>query len=176
VLSPDASRLPAFLADFRPDLIALSPTDNVVVEVKTQDALHDDARVAELARRLDASTDWRLELAVLPAELNRRPPVSWDEEAIRRRLDESGRVLEAGSPDGAALLWSAAEAVLRRILTGIDPSLEQTAGIALLKTGYAHGLLEDEDYARLMSLAAFRNAGRDHGILLTSDHRNSPGR
>lgn len=66
--NPDSALLPEFMRGVRPDILARSKLDNVVVEVKEGSALKGSNDIVGIARRISEHPEWRFELVVLPAE------------------------------------------------------------------------------------------------------------
>src|SRR5438045_6375472 len=62
-LHPAANELPAFLRDFAPDLVAISPNDHVVIEVNAAASATDAEKIKSLAEAVDRESGWRLEVA-----------------------------------------------------------------------------------------------------------------
>lgn len=62
---PDAGLLPDFMHDLTPDIIARSPFDNVVIEVKQRAALEGSNDLVGLAARVSGRSGWRFELVVV---------------------------------------------------------------------------------------------------------------
>lgn len=62
---PVADRLPNFLQDVTPDIIARSEADNVVIEVKRHASLKGSNDLIDLADRISGHPSWRFELVVL---------------------------------------------------------------------------------------------------------------
>ena len=65
--NPEAVSLPEFMQDVRPDIVATSKLDNVVVEIKNRSILKGSNNLTRIAERVSEHPDWRLELVVLPA-------------------------------------------------------------------------------------------------------------
>ena len=65
VVPSSAEKLPPFLQDCHPDLIAEKEGDRVVIEVKATRALKGASDLVELAQRVDAEAGWRLELVTV---------------------------------------------------------------------------------------------------------------
>lgn len=63
--SPRADRLPEFMQGMRPDIVARSALDNVVIEVKPHSALKGANDLVDMAERVSSHPDWRFELVVL---------------------------------------------------------------------------------------------------------------
>src|SRR5207247_5142463 len=70
-VQPRGSDLPSFLREFRPDLVAMSGTRNVVIEVKSTSNFDAD-EVQKLAKLLESKPSWKLEVVLV------NPPVARD--------------------------------------------------------------------------------------------------
>ena len=101
--SPEADRLPEFMLGTRPDLVARSALDNVVIEVKPRSALKGANDLVDMAERVSGHPDWRFELVV---------------------LDERGRQPGAG-PSGDDLF--------RTVQAAVDARLTDVAAIYLVQ-------------------------------------------
>lgn len=145
LIEPDATEIPAFLAGFRPDIVAYGQQDSVVVEVKmgTQRAISE--RYKELADTVRQYPGWRFSLVVVDPRSDDVAPASQqllDREAILDRLRESQELLARGAKDAAfILLWSSVEAMLRRIALREGLPLERVPSSAVLKELFSLGLL-----------------------------------
>jgi hypothetical protein len=160
---PSESDLPAFLGSFRPDLIALSTNDNVVVEVKSRKQVTGSEQVIELAELIESKPGWRYELifdrpsSAERIEIIRSKPTLTKQEIVGR-LATARRLLEEGFADSALLLgWSAAEAVFRRLLHYHDIPLENLKSSYLIKTLYSNGLIGWRMYEQIQKAFATRN-------------------
>ena len=94
---PASELLPAFMQGVRPDIVARSTSDNVVIEVKTPASLKGSNNFVGIAERVSHHPDWRFELVVLGEEerLDRS-------EADHERLLATVRVaVEAGQTEVA---------------------------------------------------------------------------
>ena len=65
---PASEQLPDFLSGYRPDLLIRKDNETVVVEVKTRSSLVKDPSVRDLARLIQAESDWSFELVVVDEE------------------------------------------------------------------------------------------------------------
>lgn len=66
--NPGADLLPEFMQSVRPDILARSKFDNVVVEVKERSALKGSNDLVGIAERISGHPEWRFELVVLRDE------------------------------------------------------------------------------------------------------------
>ena len=116
LVEPRPEHLPAFLADFRPDLVARGPNDSVVVEVKVGTQTAASERFRELAETVQRQPGWRFSLVVLDSRSDEVAPTTQpllDRQAIVDRLGQANELLKAGAPDASFLLmWVAVEALL----------------------------------------------------------------
>ena len=161
LLEPKGSDLPEFLRGLRPDLIARNVEESVVVEVKSQASLVRDAQLARLTEVVSSRPGWRLELVVtnpMKSLLSDTYRVL-DDSQIRARLQEARALADAGSRPAAMLvLWSAAEAVLRRIAQEESVRLEVDSPGHLLKQLAVSGCISQSEYEVLRSGIEARNA------------------
>ena len=63
-IEPGIEARPQFLGDYRLDLVAISPQDKVVVEVKSRDSLERSAYLEEIAREIEKHPSWRFDLVL----------------------------------------------------------------------------------------------------------------
>jgi len=114
---PAPDRLPNFLRDATPDIVALSESDNVVIEVKRHASLRGSNDLVSLADRVSQHPDWRFELVVLAdSEADRSAQTEAD---FERSLERAGQASRAGLYDVAyvyltAVLVGTAEEIARR--------------------------------------------------------------
>ena len=105
--------LPAFLGGFKPDLIAESEGDRVVIEVKRSDAVRGSNDLVEIAERVSREPGWRFELVTVASDgqdqVSAGALVGFVEERARQ-------VMGAGHTDAAYVFASAAAEVLLRDL------------------------------------------------------------
>lgn len=87
---PVADRLPEFLRDVAPDIVACSESDNVVIEVKKHASLKGSNDLVNLADRVSGHPDWRFELVVLDDDDDDQADIS--EAAFEQLISEAGRV------------------------------------------------------------------------------------
>jgi len=160
-IAPDASDLPAFLAAFRPDIIAKSDLGNVVVEVRSARDFDGD-EVQRLAEAVETQSRWKFEVVLVT------PPVAPDvpaqeelaaEEQVNRLITNAEMLAKQNQTEAAALLaWSAVEAILRRSARSTAPEVERSSSARVLKHLYSLGHVQPDVYERLSQLMRFRNA------------------
>lgn len=161
IVQPTPVQLPDFLKEFRPDLLALSSSDNVVIEVKARQDLR-DRLMLRLSEVVAKHRGWRFELIVanppvgeeIPpdADLVRLPDVqAWLKQA---RDSASLGLVEAST----LIAWSAAEAVLRLLVEDDIGEPSRRGSSYLLKQAYSLGLIGREEYDYLSEFILIRNA------------------
>jgi hypothetical protein len=157
--SPEGLDLPP---GFRPDLVAISPSEKVVIEVKSRASLRTDRDLPKLASLIEGRAGWRLELVVT------NPMFAEREEAVlpasptvlEARVGEAQRLAATGHFEAALLLaWSVLEAGLRE--SGEMLGTEQRVG-SVVKELYSAGLLSDRQY-ELVDQAADARIAIAHG-------------
>jgi hypothetical protein len=167
-IQPDAADLPEFLRRVRPDIVAESDDDKVVVEVKTRAQLPKSEELPEIARLVEGHPGWRFELVLARTRLAGRMTLEDmpDTQELRRWLGDAERILESGASEGALLLgWAVAEACLRRAAWTSDIGLDPGTSKSLLTRVFTYGLLDRDDFDVLSEAADVRNATA-HGFTL----------
>ncbi|MBY5794390.1 hypothetical protein [Rhizobium leguminosarum] len=151
VRRPTKSDLPAFLADYEADAVAIGPKGNIVVEVVTKGSPTAQAKIRRLREILADHPDWRLEV-VYGGQGERQVPIA-SMSAIERTVDALNKLTD---PRASILLaWASLEAIARHL----EPSetlKPQTPGrvVELLAAG---GFVTPSQAETLRNLATIRN-------------------
>ena len=145
----------------QPDLIATSPQDRVVIEIKSSPELTSGILIG-LAEVVEAHPGWRLELFVVNPPAAPEVP-AYGELAPEERVDallREAQVLnrERRYEAAAMIAWSAAETLLRRMAGAAGFDAERKSSSSILKQLYAEGLLDPEQYENFSQAMEFRNA------------------
>ncbi len=155
-LRPTAGDLPAFLAGFEPDLIAVGTDESVVVEVKARKEFEDEQAVAAIEAVLRNRQGWRFELIIDGSESERGRLLGTSQ--IGTSLEEANELQQEGHVVAALLLlWSATEGILRQLATRENVELESLAPGYVTKRLYTLGLLGREQYRILDEAVQLRN-------------------
>lgn len=158
---PSPDELPSFLREYELDIVATSPTENVVVEIESPSSA-DAKSIQKLAEILERQPGWRLEVVFVsppvapdvPAEENLAP-----NEQVTRLLSSAESLFADGEIEAAVMLaWSAVEIVLRRSAQTAAPEIERQSSARVLKHLYSLGHLDPVTYEKLLRLMEFRNA------------------
>ena len=152
-----------FLPDFRADLLVRKGDEVKVIEVMSRPSLAARPKVSELARIIDSKPGWSFELLFVgePEKVDSPEGArSFEGETIVRRIEEAQKSLEANLPEAAFLLaWSAAEAVIRELLTAQGVSnINITSPGYVLDQGVFHGVISRNEYDALTRMRKYRNA------------------
>jgi len=171
IVEPPRSKRPAFLRDFQVDMLAKSPGDNVVVEVKSRKSLRGNERVAKLAAVLEGRPRWRFEFVMT----NPRAP---EQEAMglagaSRGIEQAERLMAADLPEAALLLgWSSTEAVLREMARRRGLQVRPASHADLVRLLRSQGELSIAHFRALTSAMAVRNR-LAHGYTAGTDDLRS---
>jgi hypothetical protein len=98
--NPESALLPDFMRGVRPDILARSKFDNVVVEVKERSALTGSNDLVGIAQKVADHPEWRFELVVIPAE-NDQAGSSIVTTNYDRLLEQAQKATSAGLPEMA---------------------------------------------------------------------------
>jgi hypothetical protein len=173
-ITPRGADVPEFLAGYQPDLIARSPTESVVVEVKVGTRTSIVERFREIAERVNHQPGWRFSLVYVspsePDQMMEAEPAPLPE--LQQRAREADSLLQANQPDAAFLLyWSTVEGSLRLLGRRAQLPLENLPSSALIRELYSSGELSREEFDTLMRLLPMRNR-LVHGLVGRTDRAN----
>jgi uncharacterized protein YutE (UPF0331/DUF86 family) len=160
-VQPSVDERPAFLSEWRPDLIAVSESDRVIVEVKAAPEIESE-RTIQLAEAVAANPPWRFELVTANPSAAPDVPAFGDlvpAERVRELFADAETLIREHHHEAAALVaWGAIEAVLRSraIAAGLD--LQRQSSSRLLTELYSTGAIHPALYNQLLVLMEFRNA------------------
>jgi uncharacterized protein YutE (UPF0331/DUF86 family) len=162
LVEPGPEKLPAFLAGFRPDLVARGPNESVVIEVKVGTETAVSERFRELAETVQRQPGWRFSLVVIdPRSDEVTPPTQQllDRKDIVDRLARANELLKTGATDAAfLLLWVSVEALLRHIATREGLPLERVPSSSLMKELFSLGILSRSELDVAQRAFSVRNA------------------
>ena len=162
-VSPPPNRLPKFLSEFRPDIVAESPDESVVIEVKSSGKIRGSNYWKKLSSAVQQHPGWRLELVVSDTS-TRRTPETINKELIEERLREGQQLAEQGMLAASLLItWSAAEAAMRLASKNHEIELPDLRPATVISRLYSDGLLERDEYDFLLDCMRIRN-GFAHGF------------
>jgi hypothetical protein len=162
VVAPTASEIPDFARGNGVDLIAYKGDENVIIEVKTREALRGNSQLVELARVVNGQPGWRLDLVVLPGPNSQDRIVAEATEPSLEQIDQTfesaERLVEAGELTTALMVaWAGLEAAMRRSARSEKIEVKSYSPLFLLAALYSHGPLEKEDFEALSEMLEIRN-------------------
>lgn len=160
-VEPSAAELPEWLRLYRPDLVAQSADDSVVVEVRSRPSLSKDSSLSNLAAAIEKMPGWRFDLVVVSPRRRAATPLgaSLRADEIRDRLSQVDRLLQQRLLDAAFVLaWATAEASMREVAAQSNIALPELAPSKVIKTLYSQGVLSKEAYDNLVAAMQIRNA------------------
>jgi hypothetical protein len=159
-VAPTGADVPDFLEGYQPDIIARSPTESVVVEVKVGTRTPVAERFRDVAERINRRPGWRFSLVYVspsePDQPTEAEPAPLPE--LEQRARQADSLLQADQPDAAFLLyWSTVEGSLRLLGRRAQLPLENLPSSALIRELYSSGELSREEFDTLMRLLPVRN-------------------
>jgi Holliday junction resolvase len=162
IVEPTLSQTPDFVREFRPDIIATSGKESLIIEVKQVSHERDRDRVRAIAQLVERRPGWRFIVVtpqpregVLPGEALRL----MDASKVRELLREAQALADATHYKGALLLaWAAVEAAMRLAAQqqAIDPRRPDTW--TLMRELVSNGTLDRESYQQLSDFFRLRSA------------------
>jgi len=163
ITEPNSNLIPRFLENFRPDIIALSNEDNVVIEIKSSGKNTDFKKLEELANIVNSMENWRFEL-VFTNPKNRinsnNQLIIIDNGKITERVATVKRLLNQNSIEPAFLIgWATLEASIRNKLKSINIKKEiiNRPSLHIIKNLFSFGLINHSTLRKLENINNKRN-------------------
>jgi len=150
IIQPSSTELPSFLSGYRPDIIAKSNNESVIIEVTSHSNLSRKSQLSRIAEIVEAQPRWRFELVMtnpkgntLISSESRLPNV----EEVSKRLIKAKKLVSNGNYEAAiAIAWSAIEGLLRLIGRNENVVLDRQSSAYVIKKLYSLGLVDSESY------------------------------
>jgi len=161
IIEPQPNQLPTFLKGFQPDIIAKSADENVLVEVKTRKDRAELQKFESLAQEVNKRENWRFEVVFTnPREKQfyTEGYQTLNENDITNRITEINKLIGINSYEAAFLLsWATIEAILRQKINEERTETIKKPTLAIIKTMFSLGLLNQHDFKRLQEVNSYRN-------------------
>ena len=178
LVQPPQSELPAFLHGFELDLVAMSHTDNVVIEVKIGRQLPSNRRLPEIASAIADQKGWRLELVSRKRALGARPEVDAtaslppfiSPSEATERLESARGLMSKDQMAGLLLVWTVVEPALDALTRNRSGEATRVSVRSLIQAAYSYGLITWADYRLLRRSLEVRNHIA-HGRTVSIDSR-----
>lgn len=159
-VEPRGPGLPEFLGGFQADLIARSPTESVVVEVKVGTRTSVAERFREVAERVNRQPGWRFSLVFVSPDQSDQ--ISEAQPApltlLQKRVPNAEALLQEGQSEAAfLLLFSALEGILRFLGQRAQLPLETLPPSTLIREIYSAGEINRHQFESLMRFLPIRN-------------------
>ncbi len=152
----DADKMPEFLKGMQVDMVALSDSENVLIEVVSRVSVKDREKLEHLAKIVYGREKWRFELIVTNPKDELQQDISLLE--IVHRIEESKYLINKKLYFAAIMLaWSATEAVMRALAEREGIKSKTRSPIQLTKTLYSLRAIGKSTYEILMQAAKLRN-------------------
>jgi hypothetical protein len=165
----DVEKLPDFLGDYTPDLIAQHASESVIIEVRDRSRLTEDRDLKLLASLLQRQPGWRLDLVFFDEEANKGEPQSDGREPnageIQSWAEQAEQFLSAGQWEPAHMVaWSATEAVIRELARELETANDRDP-LSMLTALAFEGTISQDEYSTIRNALTQRNA-LAHGRVL----------
>lgn len=162
LVEPPASELPEFVRAYRPDILARSGQESVVVEVTHLSSDPERQRIRAIARSMEQRPGWRFMLLVPEAgkgASDRDIVEPLDVAQVRDLLNEARALARAGhSRSGLLIAWAGLEAAMRIAARANLVWNERADAWRLMRELVTEGLVSRDDYTRLTDWFRLRSA------------------
>ncbi len=168
VVEPAVDQLPVFLrnSEYTPDLIATSPTGNIIAEVKSRSSIQGDRRTAEIADLVNQQEQWKFLFVYTNP---RNPRISGvrhfkaaNVQLVLERIDDVfGKLPELHDDiDRTSLFlysWVLLEAALNAHPDALTSKKDSVSTYTLVRDARIAGWLSVKDFNKLNRSREFRN-------------------
>lgn len=152
---PPPHVLPEFMADYRPDAIAIGRGKKLAIEL-VGDQSRSSAELGDLQKRFTPDSGWELQVVYARSQPGTQSIETVADVSIERSLATVGQLCDAGLTQPALLIaWASFEALGRRLLPG-QFERPQTPG-RLVEVLATEGLLTPDEADAVRQLIASRN-------------------
>jgi hypothetical protein len=168
IVQPGEKDIPDFLKGYRPDIIATSNDESVIIEVKTKASMDRSKELWDLADLIKGREGWRLELIVTnprkPRDIEYIGKNQLNVDDFSKRLNEILSLKELNYFEASYLLaWSTLEAAIRLRIKKEDLDIYNQNVSILIKNLYSYGILDKHDFTQLENASRIRNS-MIHGL------------
>jgi REase_AHJR-like protein len=154
--------MPEFIRELRPDIIARSGDESLIIEVKQAATERDRERIKAIARRVEGRPGWRLVLvaprpreSVLPGQRLQLLSAS----KVQKMIRDAKALGETAHHEGAVLLaWAAVEAAMRLAAERDAIEARRPDTWTLMRELVSNGTLDRDSYQDLINLYGVRSA------------------
>jgi uncharacterized protein YutE (UPF0331/DUF86 family) len=163
VIEPRGTKIPSFIKNYQPDLIATNEKETVIIEVKTRADFATIDKLRDIADLINKKKNWRFELIVTSDKTSisnetERMTHDLNSVEIQKNLKEVRSVLQIGLLAAAFILcWATLESLSRQMLLEDKKNLHNKNSLTLIKTLFSLGYLTRTDYEGLEKLFMTRN-------------------
>jgi hypothetical protein len=162
IIHPNVEYLPEFLKNYRPDMIARSGDEAVIVEVKSRSSLNFLSKqyLRSLAQVVEEHSEWRFELIIVNPDEDEYIPKaesSLEEEEIKSQLQIAKQMTMQHPESSILYIWALTEATLRLVTEKEGLSLQRFDVRYLVKQLLVEGVISRTEYQLLMDANSLRN-------------------
>lgn len=166
---PDEHQLPAFLEEYRPDVIAERDGSSVVIHVASRADLKGDEQLPAIVRTINETSGWYLDLVTIGEQETLDRSDFPSTKALQSRSRSVVLLGEEGYEEEAFLVcWTLAEALLRPLAFQNDVDLDDLHPGDIVKRLYMLGVIEESVMETLVDAVRVRNR-LVHGLTIEGD-------
>ena len=160
-VNPPREVVPAFLGNFQPDAIAVSPEGGIIIEVKLRGSPAAERQLADIAKKVSDQKGWEFRAIYLTPPVDETPPIARPTpEQLRTTFGEVEALVKGGHPAAPLVTaWAALESLAR--LASANSEARRSRGfspIQAIQTLAEEGYIENVAADRLREMAKLRNA------------------
>ena len=159
-VEPNPTEIPFHIGNYRPDLLAVKPGDNVIVEVKRAGSKIDATQYFQVAESAAAHSGWSFKIVTLPDRLSEASPQrEGGLEQIAPLLAKVDALLALSDMEGFAVvsLWNAYVTALQLLVGRYSLKAKKLTDLGLLNLAYSLGILAFEEVEKAKRLLDLRN-------------------
>ena len=159
---PNPDDTPAFLKNYRPDMIVRRGDESVVVQINSASSLNSSTQyLSSLAEAVEKQHGWRLEFVMINPE---DAPIALPQsegslqiQDIEARLSVAKQIITQNLESAVLYSWALVEATLRLLAEKEELSLKNFNPQYLVKYLTYEGVISRSDYQLLMNALSLRN-------------------
>jgi uncharacterized protein YutE (UPF0331/DUF86 family) len=156
---PTTDLLPKFLKNYRPDALALSEKESIVIEVRARHSSQGDKQLSQIAEIVEKQPSWKFRVVYAGSIVSEDAFGKPSKEGLKNELAEIDQLIEMGHLRAAMVLaWAGLEAAARTLPLPEASVARAVSPRQLVDWLTFAGFIDQEKSRRLRQLVNVRNA------------------